>query len=290
MFRCSDHQHNFFLIIIIYSLRKRNTARVKRNMKRVQSSSKPANEKRTTTTKTTTTAKSRKSRDLRYLSFIFNTLFVFVGFVVALSFVFHLRTNKHKQSNQSSSSSIKNSTGKIEEDAKIDKGSFHGRDDTEELSKAREMLKAKYDFSYAKLFVNETMLERLNVKFERMSDEKRVLVWDEAVQKFYEREEYDVRGDRRRQMETHATMVPEIGAKEQFAIDDPERLRRLVALVKDRKENGAVASPSAAAGEKEKKTVLSAKEKNKQIIRSAALASFIAELFDALSREQDDAI
>jgi hypothetical protein len=159
-----------------------------------------------------------------------------------------------------------------------------------ELERARELLRKNYEESYEaiesefSIFSDQSKLDAYSDAFsESMTERGRAAIWERAAERFYSRAEYDVDGERGRQLrEVHGTFAPELSAKKQFAEDDPKRFKRLMELVRDKKENG----PENTETQKGKKDVeVEMRKDTKKLARSAALTAFVFEVLETLREE-----
>ena len=84
----------------------------------------------------------------------------------------------------------------------------------EELEKAREMLRGRYEAAYEDIeqefsvFSDDSQLQTYSDMFASMTERGRMEIWERATEKFYSRAEYDANGETERakkQKEAHGT-------------------------------------------------------------------------------------
>ena len=225
-------------------------------------------------------SKARKRKDTRAIKKLLKFIFVLVGLFLGLSLAAVATKRRNPLTTRSVSSSTRERTAPSAMDPK----------QMRELERARELLKKNYEESYEaiesefSIFSDQSQLDAYSEAFsETMTERGRAAIWERAAERFYSRAEYDVDGERGRQLrEVHGTFVPEVSAKKQFAEDDPKRFKRLMELVRDKKENG----PENTETQKGKKDVeVEMRKDTKKLARSAALTAFVFEVLETLREE-----
>ena len=224
-------------------------------------------------------SKARKRKDTRAIKKLLKFIFVLVGVFLGLSLA-AVATKRRNLLPTRSVSSTRERTAPPAMDPK----------QMRELERAREVLKKNYEESYEaiesefSIFSDQSKLDAYSDAFsESMTERGRAVIWERAAERFYSRAEYDVDGERGRQLrEVHGTFAPELSAKKQFAEDDPKRFKRLMELVRDKKENG----PENTETQKGKKDVeVEMRKDTKKLARSAALTAFVFEVLETLREE-----
>ena len=227
-------------------------------------------------------SRARKRKDARAIKKLLKFIFVLVGLFLGLSLA-AVATKRENLLPTRSVSSTREGTAPPPP-ARIDPKQMR------ELERARELLKKNYEESYEaiesefSIFSDQSKLDPYSDAFsESMTERGRAAIWERAAERFYSRAEYDVDGERGRQLrEVHGTFVPEVSAKKQFAEDDPKRFKRLMELVRDKKENG----PENTETQKGKKDVeVEMRKDTKKLARSAALTAFVFEVLETLREE-----
>lgn len=241
-------------------------------------------------------SKARKRRDIaaigKLLQFVFILAGVFIGVSLAAFLSPTKKTNPFTTISTTSAMSAAEKTEALRKklNALRERAPAMGSKQIRELERAREMLKRYYDASYAaierefSIFSDQSQLDAYAEAFSESTTERgRAAIWERAVEKFYSRPEYDVDGERGKQLrEVQGSYVPEVSAKKQFAEDDPKRFKRLMELVRDKKENGEENAET----EKGKKDADAEIVKDsKKMARSAALAAFVFEVLETLREE-----
>ena len=225
-------------------------------------------------------SKARKRKDTRAIKKLLKFIFVLVGLFLGLSLAAVATKRRNPLTTRSASSSTRERTAPSAMDPK----------QMRELERAKEVLKKNYEESYEaiesefSIFSDQSKLDAYSDAFsESMTERGRAAIWERAAERFYSRAEYDVDGERGRQLrEVHGTFAPELSAKKQFAEDDPKRFKRLMELVRDKKENG----PENTETQKGKKDVeVEIRKDTKKLARSAALTAFVFEVLETLREE-----
>ena len=225
-------------------------------------------------------SKARKRKDARAIKKLLKFIFVLVGLFLGISLAAVATKRKNPLTVTRSVSSTRERTAPPAIDPK----------QMRELESAREMLKKNYEESYEaiesefSIFSDQSQLDAYSDAFsETMTERGRAAIWERAAERFYSRAEYDVDGERGRQLrEVHGTFVPEVSAKKQFAEDDPKRFKRLMELVRDKMENG----PENTETQKGKKDVeVEMRKDTKKLARSAALTAFVFDVLETLREE-----
>jgi len=225
-------------------------------------------------------SKARKRKDTRAIKKLLKFIFVLVGVFLGLSLAAVATKRRNPLTTRSASSSTRERTAPPAMDPK----------QMRELERAREVLRKNYEESYEaiesefSIFSDQSKLDAYSDAFsESMTERGRAAIWERAAERFYSRAEYDVDGERGRQLrEVHGTFAPELSAKKQFAEDDPKRFKRLMELVRDKKENG----PENTETQKGKKDVeVEMRKDTKKLARSAALTAFVFEVLETLREE-----
>ena len=228
-------------------------------------------------------SKARKRKDTRAIKKLLKFIFVLVGLFLGLSLAAVATKRRNLLTVTRSVSSTREGTAPPPP-ARIDPKQMR------ELERARELLKKNYEESYEaiesefSIFSDQSQLDAYSEAFsETMTERGRAAIWERAAERFYSRAEYDVDGERGRQLrEVHGTFVPEVSAKKQFAEDDPKRFKRLMELVRDKKENG----PENTETQKGKNDVeVEMRKDTKKLARSAALTAFVFEVLATLREE-----
>jgi len=228
-------------------------------------------------------SKARKRKDTRAIKKLLKFIFVLVGLFLGLSLAAVATKRRNLLTVTRSASSTREGTAPPPP-ARIDPKQMR------ELERARELLKKNYEESYEaiesefSIFSDQSQLDAYSEAFsETMTERGRAAIWERAAERFYSRAEYDVDGERGRQLrEVHGTFVPEVSAKKQFAEDDPKRFKRLMELVRDKKENG----PENTETQKGKNDVeVEMRKDTKKLARSAALTAFVFEVLATLREE-----
>jgi len=228
-------------------------------------------------------SKARKRKDTRAIKKLLKFIFVLVGLFLGLSLAAVATKRRNLLTVTRSASSTREGTAPPPP-ARIDPKQMR------ELERARELLKKNYEESYEaiesefSIFSDQSQLDAYSDAFsETMTERGRAAIWERAAERFYSRAEYDVDGERGRQLrEVHGTFVPEVSAKKQFAEDDPKRFKRLMELVRDKKENG----PENTETQKGKNDVeVEMRKDTKKLARSAALTAFVFEVLATLREE-----
>ena len=225
-------------------------------------------------------SKARKRKDTRAIKKLLKFIFVLVGVFLGLSLAAVATKRRNPLTTRSASSSTRERTAPPAMDPK----------QMRELERAKELLRKNYEESYEaiesefSIFSDQSKLDAYSDAFsESMTERGRAAIWERAAERFYSRAEYDVDGERGRQLrEVHGTFAPELSAKKQFAEDDPKRFKRLMELVRDKKENG----PENTETQKGKKDVeVEMRKDTKKLARSAALTAFVFEVLETLREE-----